>query len=159
MSMKVLNFGKHNLNNGKRKVNLVTVKLMTKVSEKGETVVSITGTAWNATHTSVLCDNLCIDTLWNRCEALRENPLYKRIHDLCMRNGIYGDHWGTPRQQKAVDEYRESRGLIVSFDSIREYLKENGLEEDDGNFYGCGWNWRVLPENDLAIVKEIMETA
>ena len=135
MSMKVLNFGKHNLNNGKRKVNLVTVKLMTKLSEKGETVVSITGTAWNATHTGVLCD------------------------DLCMRNGIYGDHWGTPRQQKAVDEYRESHGIIVSFDNIREYLKENGLEEDDGNIYGCGWHWRVLSEDDLAIVKEIMETA
>ena len=153
---KTINFGKHAITS-KRKINSVDVTLELVEKEQGKPVFTASAMAWNTRHTDCTLGGQCLDTLAERCMALRNNKLYKDILGLWQRNHLNDMHAGTEKQEAEIDAWLASTGKRYNYDEVCEHLKSVGLYDDNGYKYGHGWLYRAIGDEDLKRIKEIIE--
>jgi hypothetical protein len=99
----------------------------------------------------------CLDTL----AEYVDNPLFKAIHMLWKNYHLNDMHAGTIEQEQAIAEW-VANGNKYDYNTICEHLQSIGLYEVevDGKpyKYGHGWLYRAIPEDDLSLIKKIIQT-
>lgn len=149
---KTFEFGKVDYLNHNRKDCAVEVEV--ELREKDDKIVfSACGRVWNARHTDIYCGGQCLDEIK---ELIPDNETFNKIHRLWKLYHLNDMHAGTPAQEKALKErQREQDGWDYTGDC--EYLKSIGLYEDNGYKYGHGRLYEPIPEEDLNLIKELLE--
>ena len=144
---KVISFGKIAYNSNK-KANEVTIEIELRGDK--QPVLSICGNVWNCRHTDIVMGGQCLNELqkyftnnWKFMEIYRLWNLY-HLNDL---------HAGTIAQEKLLKEYG-----IHDYKEACDLLEKHNLYEDNGYRYGSDWLYREIPGEDLARIKEIIET-
>ncbi len=61
---------------------------------------------------------------------------------------------GTQAQELALKQWKKENKYDYS--AARAYLKEIGLEEDQGYTYGTKWLARPIPQEDVEFLKELV---
>lgn len=144
---KVVNFGKIAYNSNK-KVNEVTIEIELRGEERP--VLSIYGEVWNATHTDLATFGQCLDELQ---KYFKNNWKFMEIYRLWKLYHLNDLHAGTIAQEELLKKYG-----IYNYEEACDLLKKHNLYEDNGYRYGSGWLYREIPCEDLARIKEIIET-
>ena len=151
---KTFNFGKIDFYGRGRKINLVTVTMELRNSEKGEEL-SITGDIWNNLKTDIVCGGQCLDEI---AEYIK-TPLFKELYKYWKLYHLNGMHAGTKEQEQALIQWKNN-GNIYNYTKACEYLKSINLYEveHDGKpyKYGHGWIFEEIPKNDLQRIKELL---
>lgn len=151
---KTFNFGKIDYYGNGRKINLVTVQMELRTTEKGEEL-SAYGMIWNNLKTDVVCGGQCLDEI----KKYIKSPLFLEIYKFWKLYHLNGMHAGTRAQEKAIEDW-ESKGNKYDYTAVCEYLKSIDLYEVEHNGqpykYGHGWIFEEIPENDLQIIKELL---
>ena len=152
---RTISFGKYAIYS-KRKINEVTIEI--RLEEKdGKEVFTVCGNVWNMHKTDIVMGGQCLKELANYIE----NPIFKTIYKLWKNYHLNDMHAGTEEQEKAVEDWK-SIGNGYDYRKVCEYLKSIGLYEVelDGKpyKYGHAWLYRAIPENDLELIKKIIET-
>ena len=163
---KIFNFGKIDFYGTGRKINKVTIEVNLRDTDKGPEF-SASGDVWNSKHTDIVCGGQCLDEL-DEFAALHDNPLFSKIYRLWKLYHLNGMNAGTVRQTKAVNDYLERTNSRYDYSQMCDYLKSIDLYEDKeylfkyGNElkpyrYGSSWLYRSIPDEDLKIIKELLE--
>lgn len=151
-----INFGKHAINS-KRKINDVNIVLRLEETKDGKPVFTACGEAWNICHTDIVIGGQCLDTL----AKYIHNPLFKEIFRLWKSHHLNDMNAGTEEQEKAIAEWR-AEGNRYDYTKACEYLKSINLYEVEHEGkpykYGHGWIYRAIPNEDLELIKKIIET-
>lgn len=162
-------FGKIDGYNNGRKTCEVKVKMDLTTKTAGEETYeafSASAEVWNQIHTDIIMGGQCIDTLYREYASLRNDALFKEIHDLWKAYHLNDMKAGTPKQEVAIKEFLESRKDAPyeerNYDAQVAYLKEKGLLYDtlpngESYKYGSRWLFEKIPEEDLRKIKDIME--
>lgn len=149
---KTFELGKVDYLNHNRKDCAVEVEI--ELREKDNKVVfSSYGRVWNARHTDIYCGGQCLDEIKG---LLPDNETFNKIYRLWKLYHLNDMHSGTPSQEKAIREW-ESCGNDYDYNKACEYLKSINLYEDNGYRYGSGWLYEPIPEDDLNLIKELLE--
>lgn len=148
-----INFGKIDYNKTGRKINLVSVDLELRDTEKG-VEFSATGAIWNARKTDWICGGQCLDTIG---EYVR-TPLFNEILRFWHLYHLNAMRVGTEKQEYFLKGYFSTL-CIKSFDyeTAKKVLQANNLYDDNGNKYGCAWYYHEIPEVDLKRINEIID--
>ncbi len=163
---KVFNFGKIDFYGTGRKINEVTIEVELRDIDKGPEF-SASGDVWNSKHTEIICGGQCLDEL-DTVSTLHNNPLFSKIYRLWKLYHLNGMNAGTARQTKAVNDYLERTNSRYDYSQMCDYLKSIDLYEDKeylfkyGNElkpyrYGSSWLYHSIPDEDLKIIKELLE--
>lgn len=146
---KVFKFGKIAYTSSRR-VNSpeVEMRLHYKDGDIKKPVLSICGNIWNATHTDIVMCGQCLDEMLE-LDDLSCNDLFKKLHRLWKHYHLNDMHYGTIKQENALDDARKSGKSLCCYEDSCKYLESIGLLEDDGYKYGSSWLYREIPENDL----------
>ena len=150
---RTLNFGKVDFYGTGRRVNLVTIDIELRDTEKG-VELSICGAVWNARKTDWITGGQCRETL--NC-LLHGNPLFDEIYKIWGRYHLNGMHAGTEAQDYYLNGYFAATGEKWEYNRVVEILKAADLYIDNGYRYGSAWLYRPLPENVLTRINEIIE--
>lgn len=151
---RTISFGKYAIYSN-RKINEVTIDIELRETDEKQ-ILSICGKAWNMFHTDIIMGGQCLDELYRYVK----NPLFKEIYRLWKEHHLNDLHAGTPEQEKAIEKWKE-QGNIYDYVKACEYLKSVGLYEVEynGEFYRYGTKciYKPIPENDLKLIKHIIE--
>ena len=154
---RILNFGKIDLNNTGRKINKVTIEIELR-QNNGIDTLSICGNVWNQKQTDTVLGGQCLDEL---VPFFKNNKLFNEVYRLWKNYHLNDLKPGTPEQMECIknhkDEIDESLGFYTK---ELELLKKYGLDVVDLNGeqykYGTKWLYQPIPENDLEIIKTII---
>lgn len=148
-----INFGKIDYNNTGRKINLVSVDLELRDTEKG-VEFSAMGTIWNARKTDLICGGQCLDTI---AEYVR-TPLFNEILRFWHLYHLNAMHAGTEKQEYFLKGYKSALCIkTLEYKEAKNILEANNLYDDNGNKYGCAWYYHEIPEADLNRINEIID--
>lgn len=161
---KTFEFGKIDYNGSGRKNCPVTVDVELRTTKTGELEFSACGDIWNPRGTSVYSAGQNLDEIAKYVKT----PLFKEIYDLWKKWHLNTMHAGTERQEEALDAWHEKQkaekpDAIILYDYRRdcEYLESIGLLFDEINGkpykYGCGWLTRVIPEETVKRIEELLK--
>ena len=149
---KTFSFGKVDFNEVGRKINLVTVDVELKDTDKGPEFTA-SGDVRNKNKTDIICGGQCLDELYE-IPALRSNDTFKKIYNLWRRNHLNGMHAGTEAQENYIKE--KFGDNYPGYTEACEALKEVNLYEDSGYRYGSSWLYRPISEEDMKMIKELL---
>lgn len=153
---RTISFGKHAIYSD-RKINEVTLDIELREENINKPVFSVCANVWNIRHTDIIMGGQCLDEL---CKYVKI-PLFREIHRLWEEHHLNNLHAGTSEQEKAIEEWKEY-GNAYDYSKVCEYLKSIGLYEVEYNGkpykYGSGWIYKEILENDLKLIKYIIET-
>ena len=163
---KVFEFGNVDWNGTGRKINKVTIAVNLRDTAKGPDF-SASGDVWNSKHTEIIYGGQCLDEL-DTVSTLHNNPLFSKIYRLWKLYHLNGMNAGTERQTKAVNDYLDRTKSKYDYKLVCDYLESIDLYEDKeylfkyGNElkpyrYGSSWLYRSIPDEDLKIIKELLE--
>ena len=163
---KVFDFGKIDFYGTGRKINKVTIEVELKDTDKGPEF-SASGDVGNSKHTDIVCGGQCLDELDN-VSTLHDNQLFSKIYRLWKLYHLNGMNAGTARQTKAVNDYLDRTKSKYDYKLVYDYVESIDLYEDKeylfkyGNelkpyIYGSSWLYRSIPDEDLKIIKELLE--
>ena len=149
---------------GGRKVNkpTVTLKLSYKDGDENKPVLSISANIWNAKQTDIVCGGQCLDEMM-KYRSLRDNETFKKLYHLWSNYHLNDMHSGTVNQEKAVKEFyntnknKQAHTLHTGYNEVCDYLKSVNLYVDNGYVYGTSWLYRAIPEDDLNMIKSLLE--
>lgn len=150
-----INFGKIDFYGRGRKVNLVTVNLELTETKKGLEFTA-SATVWNSTKTDCVMAGQCLDTLYNDFK-LKNNKLFKKIHELWKKYHLNGMHAGTKKQEDALKSTKWGGVNANYYKEQCEFLDALNLLVDNGYKYGTGWLLEEIPSDDLEVIKSIIE--
>ena len=132
----------------------VTVELELKEDEKGRPVFSCSANVWNHIKTDYTLCGQCLDHIH------LNDPLFKTIRDLWHKHHLNDMHAGTPEQTKFLKEHEEEHHW--DYDECKIALFNEGLLvvmwEGQPYQYGTGWLYWPIPDDDLELIKRIIET-
>ena len=112
----------------------------------------------------------CLDEInQHRRDFTRENRiLWHKIYRLWQMYHLNDMHAGTPEQEQAIEEWKQA-GHKYDYTEVCNMLKEKGLYEVpftgktvgrmyNGELYKYGHGWVVedIPEEDIAIIRELL---
>ena len=153
---RTISFGKHAIYSDK-KINEVTLDIELREENINKPIFSVCANVWNIRHTNIVMGGQCLDEL----RKYVKTPLFREIHRLWEEHHLNDLHAGTSEQEKAIEEWKE-HGNAYDYSKVCEYLKSIGLYEVEYNGkpykYGSGWIYKEIPENDLKLIKYIIET-
>ena len=120
--------------------------------------LSICGYVWNTKHTNWVFGGQCLDTINEYRNQLKNVELWDELYGYWKKYHLNGMKAGTPEQEAAIKEWRESGHNRYDYNEICEMLKEKGLYEVEftgmtvGRMYdhelykyGHGWVVEALP--------------
>jgi hypothetical protein len=147
---KTLDFGKVAYY-GTRKINLVTVDVELRDTDKG-IELSICGNVWNALHTDIVSGGQNIDELR---KVLPRNKQMQQIRSVWKQYHLNGMNAGTVKQDAVLadHEYIADKWGGDHYNWAKMVLLTHNLLEDDGYTYGTSWLYRELPPKVIATVK------
>lgn len=159
---KTFSFGKHPVFS-KRKVNEIVLKVALKKDRKGNAVFTGSGEVWNGRHTDILAGGQCIDTIpMAYYKPIGRDPLYAKIRRLWENNANNDLTAGSPRQEKAVAEYRKTHENC-GYEEVCAMLKRKHLYRDSRFIYrgkpyayGTAWLTKPISREDLAEMCELL---
>lgn len=159
---KKFNFGKVDGYGNGRKTCAVDVEIELKENEKGLQVFTASGSVWNNRHTNSIMGGQCLDSLM-KFPSLRNNKTYLKIYRLWKQYHLNDMNAGTPEQSEALKKYHKENGSSYDYTKDVEYLKSINLWEvmlpcGEMYKYGHGWLYREIPSEDLAIIKELLNS-
>ena len=135
-----------------KKINLVTIDVELKDTEKGPEFTA-SGDVRNKNKTDIICGGQCLNELYE-FPALRSNDTFKKIYNLWKRNHLNGMHAGTENQENYIQE--KFGDDYPGYNEVCEALKEVNLYEDSGYRYGSSWLYRPISEEDMATIKQLL---
>lgn len=147
---KTLYFGKIDWNGTGRKINLVTVEINLKETEKGP-VFSASANVWNSKQTDYICSGQCLDYL---VPFFQENEVYMTIFSMWKKYHRNDMHPGTPAQEESLKKVELLN--VNKYDEACKYLKSINLYDDNGKVYGRNWYYWPIPDEDLEIIKSLL---
>ena len=126
--------------------------------------LSISNGIWNKSHTDITEGGQGHDTLREALQKGYFTPTgltrqeFKKLLDVWDKYHLNDLKAGTIKQNKFVDEYLENhKDERYDYTKMKNLLKENGLEPDNGYEYGSAWFYEPLPEDVIKFVREIQE--
>lgn len=149
---KEIDLGKVDYNGTGRKANRVTLDVRIE-DRRGEPELSIMGNVWNHLGTDIYSGGQNLDTI---ARLFPNDPKVQRILEVWREWHLNCMHAGTPAQEQAIKEGRESGEITTYPDwygSACRYLESRGLLEDNGYRYGSAWLSRELPQGIIAEVE------
>ena len=157
---KIFEFGKVDYNGSGRKINLVEVEV--ELEERGsDYCFSVMGNIWNTRKTDTLCGGQCLDEIKVFENQLRDPKLFNVLWDLWKRFHLNNLHAGTVEQEAEVEKFFEVTEQEYDYSKACEHLKQVGLFEVEYNGkpykYGYSWITFPIPENDLGLIKSLIE--
>ena len=143
-------------------------KVVTGVTPK-YTELSICGYVWNTKHTDWVCGGQCLDTINEYRDQLKNVELWDELYDYWKKYHLNGMNAGTPEQEEAIKEWRESGHDRYDYNEICNMLKEKGLYEVEftgmtvGRMYdhelykyGHAWIVEALPTEVENRIRELV---
>jgi hypothetical protein len=100
----------------------------------------------------ICCSGQCIEGIYN---YFYDNETMATIYNMWKKHHLNDLHPGTEKQEEAL----EKAGYTSWANNYREccdYLESIGLYEDNGYKFGCGWLKREIPQEDLEIIKGLL---
>ena len=94
------------------------------------------------------------------------NHLFEVLFDLWKKYHLNDMHAGTPKQEEALRKFRNANGDVYQdYQKECEYLESIGLLVDkeytklspDGYKYGTSWLKEEIPDEDLKLIKQLIE--
>ena len=151
---KVFNFGKIDYNKTGRNVNLVTVEMELKENNDSLPIFSVRGNIWNHIKSDIYSGGQNLDTI----KKYVKSKLFLEIFRLWKLYHLNNRHAGTLEQEQALDEWLKTNKY--DYNKACDYLKSIGKYEVMHNNkpykYGHGWIYFPIPDNDLAIIKNLL---
>lgn len=148
---KVFEFGKIDYCNRGRKDCPVEVEICLYIDKnKNEEVFTASGSIWNGRHSDVYCCGQCLDEI----HEFIKDKTFLEIYRLWKLYHLNDLHAGTPRQEKAIKEWKENNKY--EYTKACEYLKSINLYEDNGYKYGHGWLYEPIPKEDLDKIYKLL---
>lgn len=144
---KVISFGKIAYNSNKKE-NEVIIEIILGGEERP--TLSICGEVWDKRHNDTIMCGQCLDELQG---YFIDNWKFMEIYRLWNLYHLNNFHAGTIAQEELLKKYG-----IYDYKEACDLLKEHNLYEDNGYRYGSGWLYREIPSEDLAKIREIIET-
>lgn len=144
---KVFEFGKIDLNNIGKKVNLVTIEIKLINKENKGFCFSASGNVWNARHTDIEMGGQCLDEIK---KLIPHNDTFNFIFDMWNKYHLNDMNAGTIKQAEALKNFKGD------YTQQCKYLKSLDLLVDDGYRYGSAWLFREIPEQDLKKIIELL---
>lgn len=148
---------------GRNKINkpTITLKLSYKDGDQSKPVLSICGYIWNSKQTDIVCGGQCLDEM-AKYKSLSNDETFKKLYYLWKNYHLNDIHSGTVKQEKAVkDLYNTNKNKqshsYMEYEQICDYLKSLNLYIDDGYVYGSSWLYYAIPEDDLNMIKSLLE--
>jgi len=173
---KTFNFGKIAYSSSVgNKINKVEVTIELQQKPNKDTVFSAHALIWNSTCTHILEGGQCLDTI-NEYPTIHNNETFAVIYKMWKKYHLNDMHAGTERQETALKEAIKNGKLPKHSDYTEqcEYLKTINLLDDeeylvpkqqrDGSVehvpyrYGSGWLYREIPEADLEIIRNLIQS-
>ena len=155
----IITLPKIDFNNIGKKICPVELEIKLK-RQDGKEVFSVCGKVWDHIHTYIYCGGQCLDTL---AEYYQDNDLFRQIYRLWKLYHLNDMHAGTEKQEQAIEHAKEN-GLLrknADYTLVCNYLKSVDLYEDTYNdmpyIYGTAWLYRPIPDEDLRLIKSIVE--
>ena len=151
MERKKFNFGKIDYFGCGRKINPVEVEICLREDEPGKLVFTASGTIYNQRKTKCFS---CGQNLDEINKFVTDNT-FLEIYRLWKLYHLNNMHAGTKAQERLVKEYLKDHDY--DYREICQYLMLRGLYEDHGYKYGSAWLYEEIPENDLLIIKTLLD--
>ena len=153
MSEKRINFGKIAYYGSQKKVNQVEIEIELKECKEGP-VFSACAFVYNSRHTDCVAGGQCLDSL---LKFFSGNEDFRNIYMLWERNHLNDMHAGTVLQEQALSKAEKEGCDVSDYSKACDYLRKEGLYEDNGYVYGSGWLYRPISDEDLKLIKHYLE--
>ncbi|MBR3208906.1 MAG: hypothetical protein IKF82_01425 [Bacilli bacterium] len=85
-----------------------------------------------------------------------DDPTYKTIYRMWKSYHLNDMHPGTEKQEEALTNGGYT-AWASNYTECCNYLESIGLLEDNGYKFGTGWLKREIPEEDLQIIKGLLQ--
>ena len=142
-----VNLGKIDYYGNGRKSNAVDIEMELKDGR-----FSASGNIWNSRHTDIVSGGQNIDEI---AEHFKGNKDVQEIHSLWKQYHLNDMHAGTQKQEEALMKKFGNRNAS-DYDKHVEYLKSQGLYEDNGYRYGSGWLKWDIPKQDEQRIQSLI---
>jgi hypothetical protein len=143
---KIIELGKIDYNGFGCKINLATLDVELKETEKG-LVFTMSGNIWNSKKTDIIAGGQICDEMLNYFKDKKT----KRLVEIWKNYHLNDMNAGTIEQETALQNYPEK-----DYTKQCEYLKSIGLYEDNGYKYGSAWLFRSIPEDIINEIKNLV---
>lgn len=137
---------------GNKLGNKFTVEIELREKENGKPVFSASGMITGNNGIGCICWGQCLDEMRKYVE--KDNTIFNIIYGLWKRNHLNDMNAGDEDQTKAVKEYTKNNPY--DYGKVCEYLKEKGLYEHNNYKYGSAWLYRKISQDDLAVIKALL---
>lgn len=140
---------------GTRKIDQPEIEMELRYDENGKPELSICADLWNGRHTDIVMGGQCLDELM-QFDSLSCNALFRKLHRLWKLYHLNGLRAGSEKQEQALEEARNAGERLCCYEDSCKYLESIGLLDDNGYRYGSSWLYRAIPDDDLKLIKELL---
>lgn len=152
----IIEFGKIDYHNRGKKINLVTIEMELKETDKGP-VFTASANVWNSEGSDIDMGGQCLQEIYDEFKDQIDKPdLFNIILLIHKDYHLNNMHEGTAAQESVIRQ-NELNGWKYNYTGARTILKAKGLLKDNGYEYGTAWLYEPIPEKTLEVIKKIIE--